>query len=99
MQQVYITDETWTQTFHLQLPNMTVVQPLRQACAGNDTACFRTCGEECRQLAGLYAAVTSLTATMRQSISHFVRRVYQVIPDINIAVTEFKPENAANARH
>jgi hypothetical protein len=91
MQQVYIADGTWTHTFHLQLPNMTVVQPLRQACALNDTACFRTCGEECRQLAGLYAAVTSLTATMRQSITHFVRRVYQVIPDINIAVTEFKP--------
>jgi hypothetical protein len=46
--------------------------------------------DACRQLAGPYAAVTSLTATMRQSITHFVRRVYNVIPDIQAAVPEFK---------
>jgi hypothetical protein len=90
MQQVYIADGTWTHTFHLQLPDMSAAQPLRPACPMNNAACFKACGDACRQLAGLYAAVISLTVTMRQSITHFVRRD-NVLPDIQVAVPEFKP--------
>jgi hypothetical protein len=98
MQPVFIADGTWTHTFHLQLPNLTAAQPLQPVCRVNDTECLRACDATCRQLTGLYAAVTSLTVTMRMSITHFVRRVYQVIPDVHMRFPEFRPATRRRLR-
>ena len=50
----------------------------------NDSQCDSSCNEDCQSLTSLYTAITALSDTMRQSIRHFVKRTYDLIPDIYI---------------
>ena len=82
LRDIQIADGIWTHTFHLKLPHVSDAAVSQHPCLTNISACLPQCKTDCSQLLGLLSAVNVLTSTMRQSITHFVKRAYSVIPDI-----------------
>lgn len=92
IRKVCIVEGIWAQILHVELPTRQPETPPPPACKKSEknNTCSPDCDERCQRIHNLYDAVSTLTATTRQSIRHLVDNIYQWVPDIHTVPTDVK---------